>query len=486
MAFPNAGPPSGGNPQSVFSNQNEHPSGDVNGSSVPQDTTGVLQQPTINNPVGTIVERSFEAIVDNINEKNTPQFPSGNQVAVVENISTDSNEAQDPSQEKSGEIDFKTPDNNAVYNAEWDGRTPLQETVIATIDTVNGVRNTISIVGTSAAFPTLATMPKASLIAGGTIAGASFMFLLTGVLSIIVCIASLIPLGLEELKNSSKELEAAIASKIKDRIDDAVEALQEAKLCLANFIGALVMGICQIAEGAVSICTTPLLTKAFHIHAFSSATLKASFVTGSGCALGAVYVFRGSIQAYRAVKNLKRVNQFYEEFKQALDPNNANLDTSIEFLNAKRGIGENYWGRRVDTSCLKEKALTSSSTDEEKIIHLQEVDKGIYSLKLKNQISLIVAAAMIIGGIISIVLSFCTGGIAPLIFSLICFVAFTSMEFIFLSSDVTSIYQWLLDRMYVQSQELRAFLEAIEKNKQTVVTEIKNPDQTDVTEEIVM
>ncbi len=363
----------------------------------------------------------------------------------------------------------KVDSRNTVYNAEWDGRTSVQETIIAAVDTVNGVRNTISIVGTSAAFPSLAALPKASLIVGGTSSAASFMFLFTGALTIIACIASLMPLGFEELKNSSAELTAAIESKIQERINDATEALQEAKLCLANFIGASLMGICQIFEGAVGICTIPFLTKALHIHAFSSASLKAGLVAGSSYALGGTYVLRGSVQAYRAMKNLNRIHHFYEEFKSKLDTNNANLNDPMNFLNTKREIGDAYWGRRVDNSCLKEKETALSSTDEEKIRHLQEVDKGIYSLQLKNRISLIISAAMITGGIICIVLGFVTSGIAPLIFSLICSITFTSMEFTFLSSDVTSIYQWLFDHMYVQSLKLTEFLTALEKSKQTVL-----------------
>ncbi len=466
MAFPTNVGTSRSDPQSTFENdhfQNEQSCQDIDRSltnSVPRNVTDE-QQTTIINLVDTTVQQSIEKIVSD----NTKQTQ-------IE----DSNKKQSAEAAPKADVENSKADNDVVYNAEWDGRTTLQETVIATIDTVNGVRNTMSIVGTSAAFPSLTAMSKATLVIGGTTSAASFMFLLTGVMAIIVCIASLIPLGFEELKNSSEELKAAIESKIQERINDAAEALQEAKLCLANFIGALFMGISQIFEGAVGICTTPLLTKAFHIHAFSSASLKAGFVAGSGCALGGIYVFRGSIQAYRAVKNLNRVNQFYEQFKNKLDPDNANLDDPMEFLNAKREIGDAYWGRRVDTSCLKEKAATLSSTNEEKIKHLQEVDKGIYSLQLKNRISLFIATAMIVGGIISIVLSFVTAGIVPLIFTLICFIAFTSMEFIFLSSDVTSLYQWLLDRMYVQSQELTAFLAALKKKENVELLAIEKAD----------
>lgn len=466
---------------------------------VPLDVSALNPQETTIGLINQIGQQSIEQVVGNaLNQHGLPEvhFPQTVQLNSTQEEKEIVHNSGPPSESFSPALIFektivasnashnvlspaKTVNNEAVYNAEWDGRTSLQEAVIATVDTVNGTRNAMSIVGTAAAFPSLVSMAKASLITGVTIAAASFMYLLTGVMTTVICIASLIPLGLEELKNSSKELKAAVDSKIQERIKDATEALQEAKLCLANFIGALFMGISQIVVGAVNVCTTPLLTKALHIPAFSSASLKVALVAGSSYGLGGVYVVRGLIQTYRAVRNLNRVNHFSDQFKNCLTHENTDLDRSIGFLNEKQEIGNAYWGRRVDSSCLKEKDVTVLSTDEEKIRHLQEVDKGIYSLQLKNRISLFVAAAMIIGGVITIVVTALTGGIAPLICALVCLVAFTCMEYVFLTSDITSLYNWLLDRTYVQSRELTQFLKKLEEPN-LILVEQPNPVLEDV------
>jgi hypothetical protein len=347
---------------------------------------------------------------------------------------------------------------NPITDPEYDNRSNAAEWCFSAVDVINGGRNACTIAGT---LPVLASLPNAPIIAGASSAVASCMFLLTGALSIIISIAFLIPLSWEGFKSASTELEEAGKGENTERQKDATEALVEAKLCCANFFGALLMGGAQIFTGTVGICTTPFLTEALHISAFSSHALQTSLVASAGTLLGGIYVFRGIVQFVRAVRNLNRVNRFYEEFKCQLNAKDSSLDSLTNFLYTQRDIGEAYWKRRVDTSCSKER----KSPEKEKIEYLKEVDKGIYSHKLKNQISLFIAVAMIIGGTISILLSFITGGIVPLVFGLVCCVAFILMEYVFLTVDLTYLYKKLLDRLYVQSKSLTKFLNSVEKSE---------------------
>jgi hypothetical protein len=332
----------------------------------------------------------------------------------------------------------------------------------ATIDALNGVRNSFNIIGTSAASPSFANFPKAALTVGITHAAVNFMFLTIGMLTIAISIATVIPSGYQGLKNSAKELTEAWASGVKERIDDAIDAYRDAKLCFANFIGILLMGVGQIAAGATGICTTPILTKCLHIAHFSSASVQATLTTAINGALGIIFICRGTIQCYRAFENFKRINRFDNAFKQNFSFKS--LDQPIAFLNKERKIGNVYWSRRVDTSYVKVDELSENPTRAEKIEYLKQIDKAIFSTKLKNRISTFMGVGMIIAGIISVILSFTPcGWLAMLIFSLICSVTFVSMEYAFLPSDINAIYEWLLNRRYVQSHELTSFLRQIEE-----------------------
>jgi hypothetical protein len=417
-------------------------------------STKVIDFPTTNySQSGSEVNRPDDDATNGSNE-NTAEVSAVCQKKISEIVEQDTNSTLSKNKQ-------------IVADPEYDGRPVIQQVWIATIDIINGVRNSSTIVGTSAAFPTFATFPKAALVTGITCAATSFMFLITGILTIAIAIAKVIPLGYQGLKDSAKELTEALASGVKERIGDAVDAHREAQLCFANFIGILFMGAGQIFVGATGICTTPILTKCLHIASFSSASLQATLIAAANGFLGAIYMVRGTIQCYRAFKNFKRINCFDNAFKQSL--NSKSLAQPIAFLNKERKIGDVYWSRRVDTSSVKVDELSENPTDAEKIEYLKQIDKAIFSIKLKNRISMFTAVAMIIAGIISVILS-CTpcGFLTLLIFSLICSGAFVSMEYVFLPSDVNAIYEWLLNRRYVQSHELTSFLHQIEELKKKV------------------
>ena len=127
------------------------------------------------------------------------------------------------------------------------------------------------------------------------------------------------------------------------------------------------------------------------------------------------------------------------------------------------------FGRKVDASCLTgvengvTKTYSASSLKEatpaQKLQYLALVDKGIYTQRLKQKLSMSIGVAMFIAGALTIVVTVMSGGIAPVIIALASAIFFILMEGFFWTYDSSSAFEWFRDKLYTESQfiaDLRA------------------------------
>lgn len=316
--------------------------------------------------------------------------------------------------------------------------------------------------------------------------------LITGPLCAIVSVAYFIPNTIADVK-----ITAAAA-------DDT--GIRLAILSLINAVFAGVMGIATTACGIVEFLG-PKMAHLFHYLPILAKPVATFASTAVGSALGAIYVIRGSIMVTRASYQLKRAFEFKNAFLKELkliseintfDTLNRHVDDILDFktdlqktyensdeigptnkqkktrgrlaLSRKIGIIEKETlkdaegkeviinGKSIEIPVTKE-----HSTLEEKIDYIAKIDKGNFSIRLQQTLSLIIGISMIIGGALLIASLFVFPPLAILIISLVCAVFFIAVEGIFLPYDSSTLLKKLTDWLYGKgSQELQELRKAYE------------------------
>lgn len=323
--------------------------------------------------------------------------------------------------------------------------TPQREFVYCGIDFVGGARQ-IS-----------AAMQAGSILAHGStplaaVAGAivPFGLLITGPMGMFASAKWIIPDGHNDLKAANQELLDAGADS--EKISEAKHAITMARLGLANLYSLFAMSAVQTAAG-IGIVLSSETAKVLHYAPLltgSAATITNGVLGGL---LGGVYVVRGAVMLGRTIKGYGHVRKFKKGYKDSLQ----SLDKAVGFAKEQMQKGDAYIGRRIDLSCLNKGDLDSTLNNQsDKIDFLKRVDKALYTQILKHRVGIIVASAMILGGITAIALTILTGGIAPIIIGLASAIFFMSMEYIFLTYDSSKVFEKLRDYLYKPSAELLA------------------------------
>lgn len=285
-------------------------------------------------------------------------------------------------------------------------------------------------------------MQAGSILAHGStalaaVAGAivPFGLLITGPMGMFASAKWIIPDGHKDLKAANQEI--VDADKNPEKITEAKHAITMARLGLANLYSLFAMSAVQTAAGIGIVLS-------------SAATITNGVLGGL---LGGVYVVRGAVMLGRTIKGYGHVREFKKGYKDSLQ----SLDKAVGFAKEQMQKGDAYIGRRIDLSCLNEGDLNPIlSKTVDKIKFLQRVDKALYTQILKHRVGIIVASAMILGGITAIALTILTGGIAPIIIGLASAIFFMSMEYIFLTYDSSKVFEKLRDYLYKPTAELLA------------------------------
>ena len=349
-------------------------------------------------------------------------------------------------------------------------QTPIREVVYGATDGIGAFRQVSTITGVS-----LELAHSSSVVSGIASTAIPLSLCVTGASCMLVSAIWTIPDSydalkavLAELEKAEKELNeleipldvseeakkalSALKVVVEKKLEEAKIALPIAKLGLVNQILCFTMGAGQAAAGAVDICS-PAVANTLHFSPLLTGGAATTAGMAAGIALGAIYVIRGSVMMTKSVKSYCIVSNFEEEFKSKTQQS---IEEAVEFMKASVDRGKPYLGRRVDSKCLKE---AEGKTDVEK---LQAFDKGIFTEKLKHKIGIIIAAAMIIGGILAIVAACLFPGTLPLmIILLISSAFFLSVESVFLTYDSSKIFEWLRNKLYQESPHLT---EAIKKS----------------------
>jgi hypothetical protein len=96
----------------------------------------------------------------------------------------------------------------------------------------------------------------------------------------------------------------------------------------------------------------------------------------------------------------------------------------------------------------------------EELEYLERVHKGIYTAALKHKTSMLIAAAMLIGGIATILSIVLTGGLSLLAIGVIAAIFFIIMEYTFLTYDSSRMFEWFRDWRYSKQPNLQEASEA--------------------------
>lgn len=331
-------------------------------------------------------------------------------------------------------------------NADFD-LTATKTAVYLTVDIVGGSRQVC------AATEAGATLAGSALAAAGAATAVALGLLFTGVLSAGTAVAWSLPKAYQDLKEAKVEL-ANVTEK--PAIEEAQQAVQSAKLGVANHCLYFTMGLAQITVGIIAM----LCEGAAHLLHYA-AVLKgaaAAIATAiAGIILGAVYAIRGAVMGIRAYMNYSRAKAFHEEFAKSFNNDNPIKNAALFMMTAEIKRGENYLSRRMDLSVLDGiEAKTANYTEQaQQLEYLKQVDKGIYTEELDQKVAMGIAAAMFIGGVLAIVLSVLSGGIAIPIIAAVSAAFFIGMEYTFVVYDSSDAFENFRDRSYVKPEYIR-------------------------------
>jgi hypothetical protein len=273
-----------------------------------------------------------------------------------------------------------------------------------------------------------------------------------------------------ELTPAIEELELA------GTVTEAKEAVEIARLGVVNHYFYTLMGAFQIASAGVAFASSKVAHVFHYAPALTGHAASAAAAT-TAIALGIVYALRGAFMLFQSVKSYKKVDEFENELK-----GKKTLNKVLKFMKKKESevLGSSYLNRRVDTSCLIEKknefvtfrytttgieqiikdgekeiiTKIKYKTAEDKFSYLERVSKGIYSEKFKHKIRMTIAAAMILGGVLTIVLAAISGvGLAAIGISLAAAIFFFLMESVYSTYDSSFVFQKLRDFFYERSNK---------------------------------
>jgi len=365
------------------------------------------------------------------------------------------------------------------------------------IDAVGGVRQVGFATAASASLVSTAVAPAIAAIAT---AAASVGLLASGALSMGFTATATIPDACRSVSKAHQEFLKAKHNTLSEdaqtpqgspetpedpRVKSAKQLLTIRKIGVVNQCTLFAMGAIQSACGVVYMLSSQAAS-VFHystILSGSSAVL-ASAVTN--VALGAIYLFRGSMMIHRSRLALSLVGGFRRELQ-----NIESTDGKIKFLKTAESYGETYMDARVDSSCLKKvlsrpadnelmndlgfskdtdivsvtmtangyklegkENLKAYETEAQKQEYLNAIQKGIFTEQLKHKLYASVGITMIIGGILTLALTALTHGIAPIAISLGSAIFFMLAENIFFSYDTPQIFNWLRDRLHQSPKEV--------------------------------
>jgi hypothetical protein len=386
--------------------------------------------------------------------------------------------------EKTSLLRKKTLEEKPASNADFT-LTPVRTAVYCGIDIVGGARQVSSTVENSSkiAVEVASKLGQASHVSQIASVGTPIGLLITGPLCMATAAAWTIPDAAAALKTAKNELKKCkqdvelTAEGIKI-LEDAKQAVKLAELGVANHSLYFTMGASQTASGVVGMLgqqTAHLL----HYAPVLTGSVAGTAAMATSVALGAVYVARGSVMLVRGYKGHGMAKQFHEELENSSKPLvNDPVESAIQFMKDAEKLGDGYLGRRMDSSLLqvknekgevvgkytaegikgKDGKISSHYvTKEQKVDYLKRVDKAIYTKKLEYKISMVIAGAMILGGILAII-SACvfTGGIALLVIGLASAIFFMSMEYIFLTYDSSSLFEKLRNKLYSEPEWVKA------------------------------
>ena len=273
-----------------------------------------------------------------------------------------------------------------------------------------------------------------------------------------------------ESKLTIKKLELA------GTVTEAKEAVEIARLGVVNQYFYTQMGAFQIAAAGVAFAG-PEVAHVFHYAPALTGHAASAAAATTAIALGIVYALRGAFMLFQSVKSYKKVDEFENKLK-----GKKTLNKVLKFMKKKESevLGSSYLNRRVDTSCLIEKknefvtfrytttgieqiikdgekeiiTKMKYKTDKDKFSYLNRVSKGIYSEKFKHKIRMTIAAAMILGGVLTIVLAAISGvGLAAIGISLAAAIFFFLMESVYSTYDSSFVFQKLRDFFYERSNK---------------------------------
>jgi hypothetical protein len=321
--------------------------------------------------------------------------------------------------------------------------TPGRSFIYCLIDGVGGLRQTAA---ATEAFSKI--FPVLSMATGPAAVAILFGLLFTGLFTMATAAAWTIPDANKALTAANKELAEAQPG----AVDEAKQAVEIAQLGLANHSLYFSMGAAQVVSGITGLFSG---SAAQILHYAPLLTGISATVTNliAGVALGGIYVVRGCVMVTKAIKSYLIAGHFHEELIGA--------DDRLQFMAEAEKKGSSYMDRRVDSSCLVENSRTYTAdgfkdekgnitpySAQEKKDYLLRVDKGVFTEQLKHKIAIVIAVAMIVGGILAIVVSAATGGLPLIIIALASAIFFMSMEYIFMTYDSSSLFEGLRDRLY--------------------------------------
>lgn len=350
--------------------------------------------------------------------------------------------------------------------------TPARSRFYCAVDGVGGVRQVAATTQASAMLATHSTS-AVSRIAGAVI---PFGLLITGPLVMGSVVKWTLPDAYKALKDAKQEL--IEAGDDAEKVKEAEHAVSIAKLGVANHYLCFGMGATQTAAGA-AMMMTPEVAHTLHYAPVLTGAAANTALAVTNVALGLAYTVRGAVMLYRTGKAYKPVKKISKQFNKALE---SNPKQALELLKKEEGKGATYFERRVDPNSLEVKDENGNVTGKYtadglvclngKVIdnsvkakseYLRRVDKGIHVQLAKHRVALIIGAAMVIGGITAIALTFITGGLAPLVIGLVSAIFFICMEYLFFVYDSTALFDKLCDRTYTPHPALANLEETLKE-----------------------
>ena len=297
------------------------------------------------------------------------------------------------------------------------------------IDVLGGSRQTLA---ATEAVSRLAqnTISRVAAITGAAV---PLVFPLTGLLSLATARWAIRDAS-TQLAQAKTDLETAPEGSVKK--SSAKHAITTARLGIANQTLYGAMGAGQIAVGGVELAS-PTVAHTLHYAPTLQGAAASTAGLATGVALGAIYILRGIFMLAKGLMNKKVICDFEATWK---------TQTSKEDLLKK--FEEGHLGKLV--------TVDSTLADSEKI---KAIDKGIFTAKLYQNISIIIAGSMILGGVLAIALAImaCHMGVgapAYLGIGLSSATFFIAMEFIFLMYDSSALFEKFRDSRYKLSEHI--------------------------------